>query len=211
MPDQNDESIWGQAPPNLEVKIKHPRPQPSADESLEFHSSRLLFLLYYAGGRNKEIEGRTKLAKMDFLIRYPTYLIEAAKILNEQKRDKSSWKEVKPTIKPVARPESRMIRFKYGPWDAKYYDIFSYLIAKDFIEIEPSKSKGDIFKLTVKGRAAVEELEGSEFEDIIERCKLVYRLFGTSAGNTIKLFIYNYFTNILEKPLGAEIEGEDAK
>lgn len=209
MADQN-EDIWEQAPPNLTVKIRHPRPAPAPDESLEFHASRLLFLLYYAGGRANRIEGRTKLAKMDFLIRYPTYLIEATKIINRQKRDQSSWKPVESNVEQVARPESRMIRFKYGPWDPRYYDIFSYLVAKDFVEIQPTKNKGDVFHLTAKGKAAVEELDGAEFEEIIKRCKLVYKLFGGVAGNTIKQFIYNYFTEVVDRPLGAEIEDDNA-
>ena len=102
-----------------------------------------------------------------------------------------------------------MIRFKYGPWDPRYYDIFSYLVAKDFIEIQPTKNKGDVFHLTAKGKAAVEELDGTEFEEIIKRCKLVYKLFGGVAGNTIKQFIYNYFTEVVDRPLGAEIEDDN--
>lgn len=210
MADQNDKDIWDEAPPNLTIKIRHPRPAPAPDDSLEFHASRLLFLLYYAGGRAKQIEGRTKLAKMDFLIRYPTYLVEATKIINQQKSGQSSWKPAVADIAPVARPESRMIRFKYGPWDPRYYDIFSYLVAKDFILIQPSKTKGDVFQLTDKGIGAVKELEGPEFEEMVKRCKLVYKLFGHSAGNTIKQFIYNYFTEVVDKPLGAEIEDNNA-
>jgi hypothetical protein len=194
-----ERGIWEEAPETLQVHIQRPEFIPDADDSLEFHAARLLLLIYYAGApRAKRIVGRTKLAKMDFLIRYPTYLIEAARI-----------KKVHTNIRPVARPESRMIRYKYGPWDERYYDIFAYLVAKDFVEIRPRKSQGDIFQLTEKGKTAAEELEGPEFDEIVERCKLTRELFGKVAGSTIKNFIYRYFTDILDKPLGAEIEGND--
>ena len=201
---QSDENstidIWAQVPDTLIVRIRHPRILPDAEDSLTFHAARLLILLNFSGDpKTKSIEGRTKLAKMDFLIRYPTYLAEAARLKN-----------VKTTITPSIKPESRMIRYKYGPWDERYYDIFAYLVAKDLVEITPSKTKGDIFKLTRKGEAAVDELTGSEFEELITRCQLVYKLFGKSTGTTIKRFIYHYFTDIIDKPLGAEIEGADA-
>ena len=168
---------------------------PDADDGTEFHAARLLLLLYYAGGpRKKSIQGRTKLAKLDFLIRYPTYLIKAAKIKNVLTR-----------LAPIARPESRMIRFKYGPWDENYYNTFSYLVAKDFVSIHSSR-KGDVFELTEKGKSAAEELNGGEFEEIIERCKLAYELFGLSSGTSIKDFIYKQFPEVVARPLGEEID-----
>jgi hypothetical protein len=173
---------------------------PDADDSLAYHAARLLILLNFSGDpKTKCIEGRTKLAKMDFLIRYPTYLAEAARLKN-----------VKTTITPSIKPESRMIRYKYGPWDERYYDIFAFLVAKDLVEILPSKTKGDVFQLTKKGEAAVEALTGPEFDELTTRCQLVYKLFGKSTGSTIKRFIYRYFTDIIDKRLGEEIEGADA-
>jgi hypothetical protein len=180
----------------LQVRIQSPRHIPEAEDSLEFHAARILFLINYAGGDEKQIEGRVKLAKMDFLVRYPTYLVEAARI-----------RRVKTNIKPIARPESRMIRYKYGPWDPKYYDVFAFLVAKGLMIIRPNKDHGDIFKLTDKGLAAVEELDGPEFEEIIDRCTLVYKLFGAVKGNTIKRFIYRYFSEVIDMPMGARIEG----
>lgn len=188
-------NLWEKAPNTLQVEIRQPRPTPSGDDGLEFHAARLLLLIYSSRGKTKKIEGRTKLAKMDFLIRYPTYLAEAARI-----------KKIEANIKTTVRPESRMIRYKYGPWDNNYYNIFAYIVAKGFVEIEPTKSKGDVFLLTKKGEFAAKELQGPEFEELQERCFLVHKLFGDVSGSTIKTFIYEYFTEIIDKPLGAEIE-----
>src|SRR5215217_7764669 len=107
--DEHSEAFWEEAVDLLEVRIRRPSQVPEADDSLEFHAARILLLIYYAGDRKtREIQGRTKLAKMDFLVRYPTYLAEAARI-----------KGVNTDIRPGIRPESRMIRYKYGPWDER--------------------------------------------------------------------------------------------
>lgn len=192
--------IWADAPETLQVHIRKPIHLLNPDDSVEFNAARILLLLYYAGGaRAKRIEGRTKLAKLDFFVRYPTFLVEAARI-----------KGVETTLRPIGRPESRMIRYKYGPWDTRYYNIFAYLVAKGLITIEGSKDLGDVFKLTDKGKVAVGELNGPEFDEVIQRCQLVYKLFGSVRGTTIKNFIYEHFTDLVEKPMGAEIEEDDA-
>jgi len=189
------DSMWdNEKAEKLDVTITPGSGLPNPDESTEFHAARILLLLYYAGGqRKKSIQGRTKIAKLDFFIRYPTYLIKAAQI-----------KHLRTTLHPIAQLESRMIRFRYGPWDENYYNTFSYLVAKDLVSINNSK-KGDVFQLTDRGKTAAEELRGVEFDEIIERCKLVYELFGTSSGTSIKEFIYDNFPEIVAKPLGESI------
>lgn len=181
------------APEDLVIETRTPQPTRFGDESLEFHAARLLLLLRFAGGRGERIVGRTKIAKLDFFVRYPAYLAKAAKLQG-----------VEPTVESDTRPESPMIRYKYGPWDTRYYDVFAYLVAKDLVSIRPT-DKGDEFELTDKGKYASEELLGPEFEDIVERCQLVYRLFGRKSGTAIKTFIYSNFPEIVTRPVGWEI------
>lgn len=183
----------GDVPESLVIETRTPQPMPFGDESLNFHAARLLLLLRFAGGRAERIVGRTKIAKLDFFVRYPTYLAKAARL-----------KQVEPIEESNTRPESPMIRYKYGPWDTKYYNVFAYLVAKDLISIHPS-AKGDQFELTDRGKRASEELQGPEFEDIVERCRLVYRLFGRKSGTAIKAFIYGNFPEIVTQPIGSEI------
>lgn len=180
-------------PEDLSIETSPPAPIPSTDESAEFHAARLLILLKIAGGRSSKIVGRTKIAKLDFFVRYPTYLVKAINLLN-----------LPADIKPGPSPESPMIRYRYGPWDSKYYDIFALLIAKGLIEIYPTE-KGDTFQLTARGEFAVKELEGPEFEEIIERCKVVNKIFGDKGGTWIKNFIYENFPEVVAKSIGKEI------
>ena len=180
-------------PNEVSIEIRQPRATPQSYDSLEFHAARLLLLVAHAGGRSRRIEGRTKLAKLDFLIRYPAYLVEAARLLGENAG-----------ISTVARPESPMIRYKFGPWDDRYYNIFAYLVAKDLIRIEATR-KGDAFTLTERGKAAVDDLDGLEYDQIVDRCRLAFKLFGQHNGTYIKDFIYRHFAQVIDRPLGARI------
>lgn len=179
-------------PNDLKINIRRPAKSPIAEESMELHAARLLLLLNYAGVKGR-IVSRTKIAKMDFFIRYPVYLQKAAAIHNIKIDDEIDIK-----------PESPMIRYKYGPWDSKYYNIFALLIAKGLITILPSKN-GDVFELTDRGRYAVNELDTVEFENIIERCKIVSGLFRNKTGSAIKDFIYEHFPEVTSRSLGEEI------
>ena len=61
------------------------------DEQPVLHKSRLLLLLYaFAGENNKgAVEGITKLAKLDFLLRYPTMLKHALEVKGASTRNLS--------------------------------------------------------------------------------------------------------------------------
>lgn len=51
-----------------------------ADDILEFHAARLLLLLSLCG-TNGSIRGLTKMAKLDFFVRYPKFFDAASKAL----------------------------------------------------------------------------------------------------------------------------------
>ena len=165
-----------EVPGRLIIETRQPGPVPSVDESLEFHAARILLLLKYAGNRKAEIVGRTKVAKMDFFLRYPTYL---AKVSGEES-----------ILDIGSRPESLIIRYRYGPWDLKYYEVFALLVAKSLIVVRPSP-KGDVFALTSRGEHAVTGLLGPEFDEIVARCSLIRGQFGDMTGTQIKKLIYD--------------------
>ncbi|MCZ7547607.1 MAG: hypothetical protein M5U11_00415 [Anaerolineales bacterium] len=177
-------------PSDLVIETSHPRYYPVAEDSLEFHAARILLLLKYAGGKQAKISGRLKLAKLDFFVRYPSYLSKA--IGSDSK------------ITTYIQPESPMIRYKYGPWDNKYYDVFALLVAKGLMAISSTKS-GDEFSLTDRGQNAVTELQGPDFEEIIFRCQLAYQRFKDFSGSQLKNFIYENFPEIVAQPISSEI------
>ncbi|HML39402.1 MAG TPA: hypothetical protein PKD23_01850 [Bellilinea sp.] len=192
-PEDHKDYVGNGVPGNLVIDTRNPPKIPFSEESIEFHAARILLLLKYVGGRKSKIVGRTKLAKLDFFARYPVYLNKAASIRNFEIHSKT-----------IVRPESPMIRYRYGPWDKKYYNIFALLISKGLIEIKSSKD-GDVFELTKRGNYAVSEMQGAEFAPLIERCQLISDIFGGETGSGIKKFIYENFPEIVSLKLGEEI------
>ncbi|MEM7114355.1 MAG: hypothetical protein AAF614_18110, partial [Chloroflexota bacterium] len=148
MSKDKDPHIFSQVelPKDLIIEISSPNSVPDSNDSLELHAARILLLLKHAGGKrgkNKgRIVGRTKLAKLDFFVRYPTYLAKAQNTATDPSK--------------LPRPDSPMIRYKYGPWDDKYYNVFALLISRGLVSITPSKD-GDNFMLTERGFYAVRE------------------------------------------------------
>jgi hypothetical protein len=80
----------------------------------EFHQARLLLLLNAASGHGddlKPVDGIMKLAKMDFLLRYPNCLARVMDALPKPKRAA----QVAIPEEDLDTVEAKMIRFRYGP------------------------------------------------------------------------------------------------
>ena len=119
-----------------------------ADDVLEFHAARLL-LLFKICGISGRIDGLTKMAKLDFFVRYPQFFEEMCAHLGKT--------PMAPTHRPV---ESSMVRFHYGPWDRRYYHVLSYLEAKGLLTVERDGSMY-VFKLTDVGKEIAKRAEKS--------------------------------------------------
>jgi len=151
-----------------------------ADDVLEFHAARLL-MLFNLCGTSGRIDGLTKMAKLDFFVRYPQFFDELCAKLGE--RSKS----------PITSVESSMVRFHYGPWDKRYYHILSYLESKGLLEVTKS---GNSYKLnlTPGGKELAKRLEHEEsFSGLAEQMKRVKQVLGNKAGSTLKKLIYEVF------------------
>src|SRR3954452_4635038 len=87
----------------------------SLDKNEYVHLARILVLLRaFQQPDRPAIEGITKLAKLDFLLRYPSCLQTALKA-----------RGVRHEAIPVddfeaLTIEARMVRYRYGPWDHRY-------------------------------------------------------------------------------------------
>jgi hypothetical protein len=68
------------------------------DQAPDLHAARILVLLqaFSEGNDGGPIEGITKLAKLDFLIRYPV-MLEHALVARGRQRTMSSWKSTNST------------------------------------------------------------------------------------------------------------------
>ena len=157
-----------------------------ADDILEFHASRILLLIFHCGIKKKDnsgiiIEGLTKLAKLDFFIRYPKFFEIVADRLKKQ---------VKANRRDI---ESKMIRFHYGPWDERYYQLLPYLEAKNLITIVKVGAMYEL-NLTALGLNISKTLSDNyKFEPLVKDMKNVKKVLGSYSGNKLKELVYEVF------------------
>lgn len=113
------------------------------------HLGRLLILFNIFSGTSgtSPVNGITKLAKLDFLLRYPLYLKKA---LEKRNGTKKSIEQINIKEYEKKSVESKMIRYRYGPWDFLYNQLINVLVAKGLIQL--SKIGNMIsFVLSLKG------------------------------------------------------------
>ena len=86
------------------------------EDNPKLHLARLLILLkeFESKKGGPGIEGKTKLVKLDFLLRYPVYLERA---LKEKEIPESTIAIMEYERSSI---ESTMIRYRFGPWDPRY-------------------------------------------------------------------------------------------
>jgi hypothetical protein len=177
-------------------------------DNLAYHIGRLLILIGHCGKPKSNpdklpaITGRTLLAKLDFFMRYPNYLKQAAIKLDLPCTDDDLGVDKPDDINTI---ESRMVRYLYGPWDSLYYVALAYMVGKGLIE-PPLANKVDTFRLTSKGNLVLKNLETDPaFSDLIRRADTIYKLFYAYNGSRLKLFIYDSFPEVVNRQLGEKI------
>lgn len=162
-----------------------------------YHEARLLVLLAAFG---KGITGLTKLAKLDFLLRYPTMLEQLLL------RDGISVPEaaVPRDIERIS-VESPMIRYKYGPWDDQYYAILGSLISKALVDSTPTGRSIQI-RLTERGAEIAHAITSDPaWSTTAARAGLLRRHYNKT-GNALKDRIYAEFPEALDRPHRSRIE-----
>ena len=157
-----------------------------ADDILEFHAARILLLLGICGDKG-QIKGLTKMAKLDFFVRYPLFFIKVANILGES---------VETAVVDV---ESKMVRYHYGPWDQRYYHVLAYLESKGLIQVVKSNASINL-SLSALGKATCDRLEKNiSFSPMISQMQQVKNVLGNKKGNELKNLIYQVFDTEIKK------------
>ncbi len=173
----------------------------TAEQTDDAHLARLLLLLYQRSDKKCDaVNGITKLAKMDFLLRYPKYLQRV--VDNKFKRPfevvRQSYEE--DTV------ESRMIRFRYGPWDHRYRRWIGLLLAKGMVATYV-EGRTVYVKLTNKGKLIAKRFsESDDFKDLSLRSSQVERAVGAMSGTALKDKIYEVVPELSGMVWGQEID-----
>ncbi|MFM8273969.1 MAG: hypothetical protein ACKODX_16790 [Gemmata sp.] len=173
----------------------------TADQITEFHAARLLLLIYFCGTKVKatgrlKIEGLTRLAKLDFFVRYPDFFRRAKDHLGQHGGSG-----------PTAPAESAMVRHHYGPWDARYYQVLGFLESRELIAVE-RQDKTFVFILTEAGQGVAKRLaEEPSYSDLCSRMREVRDVFKGKTGDWLKKLVYKLFdAEVASLPLGQVIE-----
>lgn len=162
------------------------------DSAPELHTARLLVLMNAFSGEDgtAAIEGLTKLAKLDFLLRYPVMLDRALKAKGRATRDVQLEDHERQSV------ESEMVRYRFGPWDHRYREFLNILIAKGLAAVSV-EGRTVVITLTPEGRRVAGQLASDAvFEPYVRRSALLRRHFDMTATNLMR-FIYDTFPEVV--------------
>jgi hypothetical protein len=164
----------------------------SLDAAPDLHLARLLVLLNaFAGSEGSEaVEGLTKLAKLDFLLRYPAMLERALAARGRSSGEMLLEEHERHSV------ESAMVRYRFGPWDHRYREFLNVLIAKGLAAIAVEGRK-TVISLTPAGRDLASQFATDPlFEPYVRRAALLKRHFDLTATNLMR-FIYDTFPEVI--------------
>lgn len=162
------------------------------DDAVDLHAARLVLLLnaFADADAPGQIAGLTKLAKLDFLLRYPVMLQRALEAKGKAIRDVKLQEHERTSV------ESEMVRYRFGPWDHRYREIINALTAKDLTTIS-IEGRTVVIALTRKGRDIADRLAADPlFEPYHRRSKMLRRHFDVTS-TTLMRFIYKTFPEIV--------------
>jgi hypothetical protein len=173
----------------------------ATERSDDFHIARLLLLLEAGSGSSgtKAIDGFTKLAKLDFLLRYPNCL-ERALIAEGKPVDKAKIQDFERTT-----IESKMIRFRYGPWDHRYRRWISIMVARGLVHVGLDKKTVKISLSDEGHQVAGAVAETDAFQLTAERAAIINTRFGSKSGSALQDFVYDTFPELENMKWGEEI------
>jgi hypothetical protein len=168
--------------------------------SADYHIARLLVLLrHFAPASKKPLVGLTKLAKLDFLLRYPSF---TDRLLSSRG---ASWPlGAAPIAAEFSAVESRMIRYKYGPWDDRYYSLLGCLVGMRLADVT-TKGKALTIHLTTEGTIRATMLaENADWVIVDWRASMLKDYFDVT-GSRLKEMIYRELPEVVDRPHRVEI------
>lgn len=173
----------------------------AAEQADALHEARLLLLLrQQADKADGTVNGITKLAKMDFLLRYPLYF---ERVLRSRYRRRPPVVVMHDYERDTV--ESRMIRFRYGPWDRRYRRWIGLLVARGLADTFVSGRTVHV-GLTDRGRKVADTIaQQEEFAALDARTEQVSKAVGAMSGSALKELIYQVVPELTGMNWGEEI------
>jgi hypothetical protein len=162
----------------------------SRSTALDVHVARVLLLV----GQFKKIDGLTKIAKLDFLLRYPALTVALCNNLGIPAPD-----PVLPTEEESLAVETRMIRYKYGPWDDRYYPIIGAIVGMGLATTAHGKGSVVLVATDQTDRICEELNAKPEWRRTALRTQFLAEHFDRS-GSELKSLIYQNLPSAMDRP-----------
>lgn len=162
----------------------------SLDRDEDVHLARILVLLKaFSRTASPAIEGITKLAKLDFLLRYPSCLEKALLARGVPVKNIPVDDFERLTI------EARMIRYRYGPWDHRYRRFLNILVARRLATVRTDGRTIQV-DLTPLGAALANKLAATPgFARVYQRALLLRNHLDLKARALME-FVYEQFPEL---------------
>jgi hypothetical protein len=162
------------------------------EEADELHEGRLLVLVNAFSGRDgtDEIGGLTKVAKLDFLLRYPVLLERALQARGKSTAPVHVMDHERDSV------ESKMVRYRFGPWDPRHRRIVNLLAAKGLVHVRV-QGRTVMIGVTQRGREFGRRLaETPEFRDVARRAAALRSSLDLTATKLME-FVYRTFPEVV--------------
>lgn len=168
-------------------------------QDIAYHQMRVLLLVAAVAGtegHSKKLDGLTKLAKLDFLVRY---IGLAARVLDRLRHDDTRL-HLQPDA-DMTDVEAPMIRYKYGPWDDRYYPVIGALVGRGLLRYARGRRGSVALAPTAAGRKLAQQLARSdEWREINDQCYAIAEATSGMSGSVLKDLIYERLPELMNRP-----------
>ncbi|MDQ1627200.1 MAG: hypothetical protein QOI54_944 [Actinomycetota bacterium] len=170
-------------------------------DDLAYHQARVLLLVNAvasSAGHARKLDGLTKLAKLDFLLRYPAL---AADVLDMLRSDDPRLHLAPADQEEPTDVEAPMTRYKYGPWDDRYYSIIGALVGRGLLRYAPGRRGSVALAPTAAGRRLASELAATDdWAAVGDRSAALAEASAGLTGSALKTLIYGRLPHLMDRP-----------
>ncbi|PSL51539.1 hypothetical protein B0I31_12073 [Saccharothrix carnea] len=170
-------------------------------EDLAYHQARVLLLVTAVSaskGHAAKLDGLTKLAKLDFLLRYPALAPDVLDRLDAL--DPRLHLDIEDLTRPT-NVEAPMTRYKYGPWDDRYYAVLGALIGRGLLRYTAARKGSVAVAPTAAGRRLASQLAaGDQWAEVADRSQAIAEASANMTGNALKDLIYRRLADLMDRP-----------